>query len=161
MPVTRHPVAVSKDGGPLASLPLDTALVARLRGTYEQVRGHGSRLAEVFYARLFAAAPHLRAMFRNDTEAQSRKLMDSLDAVVRNFEDPRANLANLAAMGRRHAEYGVKPGHYDLVIDLLIESMREVGGAAADPARLDEWRMALRLISNQMIGASGKPAGAP
>lgn len=154
MPVKRHPVAVSREGDALGALPLDTALTARLRETYERVRASDARLAEIFYARLFRAAPQLRGMFGADTAAQARKLTDALDAVVRNLENPRENAAAISAMGARHAGYGVAPQHYDLVIDLLVESMRELLGPTADERRLLEWRMALRLISDQMIGAA-------
>lgn len=113
------------------------------------------RFAEVFYAKLFAAAPRLRGMFPDDLRAQAAKLTASLDAIVRNFEDPGANRLALSDLGGRHAGYGVRPEHYALVIDLLIESMREVGGITIQESGLGEWRSALRLISDQMIAAGG------
>lgn len=157
MAVRRHPMAVQTTSDALDRVPLDTALVARLRASYDVVRGHELRLAETFYARLFALAPHLRPMFPNDLRAQAEKLTAALDVVVRNFEDPAANAAVLASLGRRHAGYGVKPEHYTLVVDLLVESMRELGGAAMDEARLQEWHRALQLISQQMIVATRAP----
>jgi methyl-accepting chemotaxis protein/nitric oxide dioxygenase len=141
----------------LDRVPLDTGLVARLRASYELVRGHELRLAETFYIKLFALAPHLRRMFPADLRGQAEKLTAALDMVVRNFEDPAANAAALAALGRRHAGYGVKAEHYTLVVDLLVESMRELGGAAIDEARIEEWHAALRLISQQMIAATRAP----
>ncbi|QOI99243.1 MAG: hypothetical protein HRU70_01555 [Phycisphaeraceae bacterium] len=162
MPVKRHPVAVSERRDPLALLPIDTALIARLRNTYERVRARDLRLAEIFYTRLFAAAPSLRPMFRGEPEAQARKLMAALDTVVRNLEHPAENAAMLAEMGRRHAHYGAKPEHYGLVIDLLVDSMREILNTGANLAAsedgpegaLGEWRLALRLISDQMIASA-------
>lgn len=154
MPLKRHPVAASMSIDPLARVPLDTALIGRLRATYERVRCEAIRLASIFYERLFDAAPHLRSMFRGDIESQRQKLVQALDAVVLNFEKPTENTAMLVALGQRHAQYGAKPEHYDLVVDLLIESMREVLGADTNDKALDEWRMALRLISNQMIAAA-------
>lgn len=159
MPVKRHPVAVSENRDPLARLPLDTALVARLRATYRRVRERDLRLAEIFYARLFAAAPQLRPLFRGDAESQAQKLMSALDAVVRNLEHPAGNAVMLAELGRRHAQYGAKPEHYAVVTDLIIESMHELLGAELDRPALEEWRLALRLISDQMIaGAEGVSA---
>ncbi len=158
MPVKRHPVAVSALGDPLARLPVDTALVSRLRVTYERVRTRDQRLAEIFYIKLFTAAPHLRPLFRSEPKAQAEKLMMALDAVVRNLEQPSENASMLAEMGRRHAEYGAKSEHYTLVIELLVDSMQELLGPDIDRPALDEWRLALRLISNQMIaGAEDTP----
>lgn len=156
MAVKRHPVAVDITGDALARVPLDTALVSRLRATYDAVRVQELRLAETFYTRLFAIAPHLRGMFPSDIRGQAAKLTAALDAVVHNFEDPAANVAALSQLGRRHAGYGVKPEHYAIVVDLLIASMREVGGDALDESRLQEWRWALRLISQQMLAAGDR-----
>lgn len=156
MPVRRHPVAVSPIRDPLAQLPLDMELVKRLKATYAMVRERDTMLAEIFYARLFAAAPHLRPLFRSEPAVQAWKLMEALDAVVRNLESPSENAAAIAALGRRHAGYGARPEHYELVGDLLVESMREALGRKAEDAALGEWRMALRLISDQMILAAGR-----
>ncbi len=161
MPMHRHPIALSKVTDPLALVPLDLALVRRLRASYERVRAHDLRFAESFYAKLFAAAPHLRAMFSADLVSQAKKLTGALNAVVDNFENPSANAAMLADLGRRHAAYGAKPEHYDLVVRLVVESMQEILGSSADRHDLEEWRMALQLISNHMIVAANRasPAG--
>lgn len=156
MPVRRHPVAVPTRGAPMHAFPLDRELIARLKSTYERVREPEGVLAATFYAKLFDAAPHLRPLFRDDAASQARKLTAALDAVVRNLERPADNAVLLADLGRRHAQYGAKPEHYDLVIELLIQSMRKLLGDA-DPRGLDDWRMALRLISAQMIQAANEP----
>lgn len=155
MPVRRHPIAATDRAGRMAHVPLDAALIARLRMSYERIRASDTRLADIFYERLFAAAPQLRPMFRSDPGAQAKKLMASLDAIVRNLEAPGENAAMLAELGRRHSAYGAAPAHYDLVIDLLVSSIGEVLGPQADARSLDEWRTALRLVSDQMIAASG------
>ncbi|QYK49433.1 MAG: hypothetical protein KF838_06170 [Phycisphaeraceae bacterium] len=161
MPVRRHPVASSTSHAPLSRMPLDLGLADRLKSTYACVRAHDLRLARTFYNKLFAAAPDLLAMFRSDPESQARKLMAALDAVVRNLEHPQENAAMLADLGRRHVRYCAKPEHYDLVIDLLIESMQEVLAEPDDAQPILEWRMALRLVAQQMIAASETPNPSP
>jgi len=153
MPMRRHPVAASGPPDHLAAIPIDHALIARLEASFTLLRQQSAHLGEVFYAKLFAAAPHLRPLFRSTPQEQAAKLVASLDTIVRNLAAPEANAAMLSALGRRHAGYGAKPEHYDLVVDLLLESMREVLGARADEQAQDEWRTALRLVSKQMIEA--------
>jgi hemoglobin-like flavoprotein len=159
MPLKRHPVAVSNTAGALARLPLDSALVAELRATYEQVRAHDSRLAEIFYAKLFAAAPQVRAMFRSDPAMQAAKLMAALDIVVRNLDAGDANVALLAQLGRRHAAYGARPEHYPLVTGLLIESMHELLGSRFSTEHREQWTLALTLITRQMLAAAEPGSG--
>jgi hemoglobin-like flavoprotein len=118
------------------------------------VRSQDQRLAQIFYTKLFAAAPHLRSLFRSEPEAQARKLMSALDAVVQNFERPTENAAMLAELGKRHVQYGAQPEHYVLVVELLVDSMQEVLKTTKDSEAIVEWQMALWLIANQMIAAS-------
>lgn len=151
MTLRRHPVAVSVRPTDFSRLPIDRELAARLEATYRKVREREQRLAEVFYEKLFTAAPQLRAMFRSDASSQAQKLMASLDAVVQNLSDPESNAGMLMELGNRHAGYGAKPEHYALVTQLLVESMREVLGDAADARSLEEWRTAFTLISRRMM----------
>lgn len=160
MPVRRHPVALppkpGAEPGPLASVPLDVALVASLRASYRLVREHDLRLAEIFYARLFAAAPHLRPLFRDDPAQQAAKLMAALDLVVKNLDAGDANAGLLADLGRRHAGYGARPEHYPLVAELLVESMQALLGPRFLPVHREQWRLALSLVCRRMIaGAEG------
>lgn len=154
MPIRRHPVAVCSIAASLSALPVDAALVVRLRTVFDRLRAHELRLGEIFYARLFQSAPHLKSLFHNSPAVQAQKLMQSLDTVVQNFENAEWNAALLDELGRRHASYGVKSDHYDLVIDLLIEAMQQLLGPDIDRLHLDEWRLALRLISDQMIAGA-------
>lgn len=155
MPVRRHPVANSLAATPLDRLPVDESLVDRLKATYSRVRVHDQEFARSFYAKLFAAAPQLRAMFRSDPSSQALKLTAALDSVVQNLERPRENAAMLAGLGCRHAQYGARPEHYELVVALLVESMQEILHTSSDDPSIVEWRMALRLIADKMIAASG------
>lgn len=158
MPVRRHPVANSVASEPLAGVPIDRALASRLRDSYARIRKTDLRFAEIFYAKLFAKAPDLAPLFRSEPRAQCEKLMASLDAIVRNLEAPLENAAMLAALGKRHVNYGAKPEHYTVVVNLLIESMQDLLGVDADDQSLEEWRLALRLVSDLMIAAGNRPA---
>ncbi|MCW5756511.1 MAG: hypothetical protein KIT54_04665 [Phycisphaeraceae bacterium] len=153
MPVHRHPASASKVGEPITRIPVDAGVIERLRSSYRLVRRQDLEFARVFYAKLFEAAPGVRAMFPQDLELQSRKLTMALDTIVANLENPEANSHLLAQMGKRHAGYGARPEHYHLVIETMVAAMRAVLGAQADERVLDEWRMALRLIGKQMIDA--------
>lgn len=153
MPVHRHPASASKVGEPITRIPVDAGVLNRLRASYRQVRQQELAFARAFYDKLFTAAPSVRAMFPQDLELQARKLTMALDTIVANLENPEANSQLLADMGKRHAGYGAKPEHYQLVIETMVTSMRDVLADEADERVIDEWRMALRLIGKQMIDA--------
>lgn len=154
MPLRRHPVAVGPQHGALRSVPIDRALIDRLKASYALVQAQDLRLAQLFYERLFAAAPGVRHMFREDPGVQARKLTDALDVIVRNLEFPAQNASLLSDLGRRHARYGATPEHYALVVELLTSCMQEVLADRATPGVINEWRLALHLVAAQMIAAA-------
>ncbi|MCA9300010.1 MAG: hypothetical protein KDA28_13145 [Phycisphaerales bacterium] len=154
MSVRRHPIAFIPGDASRAPIPIDLALVERLRTSFAMLRERGHVLGTTFYARLFDSNPELRPLFTSDLEAQARKLVDALEAVVRNLEAPEANQAMLADLGRRHVAYGARPEHYEVVARLLVESMAEVLGSDIDARTLDEWRQAIDLVSRQMIAGA-------
>jgi len=170
VPVRRHPLAPVTLNDPCAEVPLDRALIARLTATYEVARARDLRLAEIFYAKLFAIAPQLQPLFHEEPHAQAAKLMATLDVIVRNLERPAQSALVLERLGTRHRLYGARPEHYDLVIDLLIDAMRDVIGSESVPGagdtedNLQEWRVALRYAGDRMIESSeapGRPGADP
>ncbi len=169
MSVRKHPLeppeaSVDRDADSAASrpAPVDHDLVARLRASYTLIRAQDLRFAELFYAKLFAAAPDLRELFHSHPKAQAAKLTATLDAIVLNLEAPEFSRTMLANLGRRHAIYGAKPEHFAIVIDLMIASMRELLRVetpddqrhSALESDLEQWRIALLYASQQMIAAA-------
>lgn len=159
MSIRRHPIAAGQTTASLSRVPLDADLVRRLRAVFERVQRHELHLGEVFYSRLFTAAPHLRPLFRGPTSQQAEKLIATLKTVVENLEHPDENAALLADLGRLHASLGVKPEHYELVIDVMIASMEQLLGPHADRRDLEDWQRTLQLISHRMITAGVKSQG--
>ena len=53
-----------------------------VRASFAQVKALGDQAAALFYERLFALDPTLRALFKGDLAAQRRKLLAALAMVV-------------------------------------------------------------------------------
>src|SRR5215467_2286130 len=84
-----------------------------VRQTFPLLRDYEVSLALLFYGKLFELDPGARKLFHSDLAVQSQKLLDMLSSVVDsldNFEDLRPQLAEL---GRKHADYGVRPKQYE------------------------------------------------
>ena len=85
------------------------------------------------WASVSAIAPHLRPMFRGNMETQGRRLMERIGAPVAKLDRPAALAHVLDALGRRHASYGVHPGHYVLVGGALLGTLADgLGEACTD-----------------------------
>ena len=154
-PVSLHPLFKDGSRGGLTSLVVDQHLIDRLSASFESLRPAADDFAAAFYRRLFLKKPELKAMFQSPMDIQRRKLIASLETIVQFLADPASQRAYLRELGRRHAGYGARPEHYDLVVDTLMEAMDEVTGGLIDPVVRKEWRDVLHLVSEWMIdGAS-------
>jgi methyl-accepting chemotaxis protein len=104
-----------------------------------------------FYDRLFRDYPQVRPMFPAVMDTQRERLLKAIIALVTHYDQPEQLMPALAAMGRRHADYGVRPEHYDAVGATLLGSLHRFHGAAwtADVARA--WERAYTFAAGTMM----------
>lgn len=124
--------------------------IDRLRTSFAEVSAHPRALAARFYQELFAAAPHLRAIFPADLTSLQGHFEAALALVVRNLQDMSALQESLRDLGAQHVHWGAKPQDYFLVRDALVRAIR-----AASPSWDDEiegdWRRAITAIAVPML----------
>ena len=117
-----------------------------LRTSFELVITRQPDLTHVFYEELFARHPEARPLFsRNPMEVQERMLAETLVAALDHLEDGEWLRSNLAALGARHAGYGVTPAMYGWVADALLATLGQVAG--------DQWTDAYRTAWTEVLGA--------
>ncbi len=131
-----------------------------IRKSFAIVEEHRGIAALVFYRRLFALEPALRPLFKTDIEEQARKLMEMLAALIAMLERPALLTAELREMGARHATYGVKDRHYQIVGTALMEMLAEICGPAFTPAVREAWAALYDSVQSAMR-AGASEAGIP
>jgi len=127
-----------------------------VRQSYESIGDLAVSMSLLFYGRLFEIDPSARSLFHGDLAQQARKLTDTLSAIVESLDQFEIMAPRLAALGRQHAGYGVRPHHYDTVTTAIVWALGQAIGADFDLATREAWRAALTAISNVM-----RDAGAP
>lgn len=128
--------------------------VRLVRESWALVRENGFDLSHEFYEHLFRNAPQSRALFAGTSmNAQGRKLVEMLAAIVLVLDDPAALDALIAPMGKRHAEYGVKLRDYPAVGDALMHALQHQLGPALTPKARLAWAEAYDTVSTIMIKA--------
>ncbi len=120
--------------------------------TAQALLGVQSRFADVFYRRLFEAAPPARAMFGDDIEAQKKMLAQALHLAVYGLSRYEQVAPGLLDLGRRHTGYGVTAAHYEVFLDIFVASAHEVLGARFTPEIEQAWLAVLRRITDAMQG---------
>lgn len=114
-------------------------------------------VGRVFYDRLFAIAPDTRALFKDDIDGQSRKLIDTLSMAIGSVENPAALTAMLQTLAARHQRYGVKEEHYAKVGEALVYTLETAFGKDLTPQLRAAWVELYGAVSSIMMA---KPASA-
>ena len=133
--------------------------LALVQSTFTEVKERSADVSPAFYRRLCAAAPELRDLFPADMEAQHRKFMDELTAIVEAVTDLDRMLDRTMPLGRRHLEYGARPSHYRLVGDALLATFADELGERWTPEAAAAWTLAYRLVAETMLQGASSPAG--
>jgi hemoglobin-like flavoprotein len=130
--------------------PTDIALV---RAGFARIAPESARIGLAFYDRLFALDISLRTLFPSDLRPQAGHLMAALAMVVRSLDDLGPVLAQVQALGRRHAAFGVEPRDFGVVgVALLATLEAELGEAFTGDARA-AWSSAYGTLADAMIAA--------
>ena len=126
-----------------------------IRTSWASVEPIADVAATLFYDRLFDQDPAVRRLFRRtDMAAQKQNLMQTLTVVVKGIDRLEALVPAVQALGRRHAGYGVRPEHYDLVGTALLWTLEQGLGDAFTPEVRDAWADAYGIRASVMIEAA-------
>jgi len=124
-----------------------------VRLSFVQVMDRKQDVGRIFYDRLFAIAPDLRPLFKNDIDQQAQKLMDMLALAIGHLKNPTGLSVMLEGLGRRHVGYGVQDQHYAIVGEALIWSLQKALGADFTPPLRDAWIALYTVAANTMKSA--------
>lgn len=133
-----------------------------IEATLPVVGQHIGEISELFYRKLFNAAPSLKQDLFNQTNQRNREQQKALAGAVAAFatmlitKDAPPIDAVMARIAAKHASLGVTPVQYDVVRTQLFEAIAEVlGDAVTDEvaAAWDEvyWLMAKSLMKQEAI----------
>jgi nitric oxide dioxygenase len=125
--------------------------VKLVQQSFAKVAPISEQAAMLFYDRLFAVAPGVKAMFPADMTEQRRKLMATLAAVVNGLTNLEAVLPAASALAKRHVSYGAKPEHYPVVGGALLWTLEKGLGDAWTPETEAAWTAAYATLSGYMI----------
>ena len=123
-----------------------------LETSFDLVAPRGDELMDVFYARLFAAAPADRPLFAGtDLRRQKGMLLGALVLLRKSLRDLDAIVPKLRELGARYVAYGARPEHYPVVGEVLVASMAEVAGPAWSSRYAQAWAAAYGIVAGAMI----------
>ena len=134
---------------------MTAAQIKLVKKTWRDLRGiNPATVADLFYSKLFADKPALRKMFPANMEQQYRKLIDMLNSIVMRLDKPGELTEDIAAMARRHVDYGVKPAHYKLAGSALLWTLQKALGDDWNGEVENAWAACYKMLADTMISAT-------
>jgi methyl-accepting chemotaxis protein len=123
-----------------------------LETSFDLVASHGDELMDLFYRRLFEAAPAVIPLFAaTDLRRQKTMLLGTLVLLRKSLRHLDAIVPKLRELGARHVAYGAKPEHYPVVGEVLIGAMATIAGPPWQAEHERAWRRALAIVSGAML----------
>lgn len=113
-----------------------------------------ARFAGLFYSRLFALDPSVRALFKTGLEEQGRKVMAMITLAVSSLTRLDTIVAAVQDLGRRHAGYGVEDRHYTVVGAALVWTLEQELNHHFTAEVEQAWRAAYQVLSTTMKQAA-------
>lgn len=128
--------------------------IAHVRTSWKKVEAIAPTAAALFYDNLFAAQPSLRSLFKTDMQMQGARLMTMIGAAVARLDDLPTLVPVLQQLGVRHAGYGVRDEHYDVVGAALLKTLSQGLGDDFTPAVREAWTGVYGLVAATMMAAA-------
>ena len=110
-------------------------------------------VGDVFYTHLFQDYPQLKALFTTSREIQSVKLVNMLHIIVSRIDSMDELKPEIEALGIRHIRYGVKPMHYEAVVNALLWTLQTGIGAEWNEEVKDAWQTCYNEVATIMMQA--------
>ncbi len=123
--------------------------------TWRHVMPIADTAASLFYQRLFEVDPKTRDLFEGvDLAGQGMKLTQAINMVVVALDRLDDLSPVVAALGRRHADYGVTDAHYDTVGAALIWTLEKGLGELWSEDAKAAWLAAYTVLADIMKSAA-------
>jgi hemoglobin-like flavoprotein len=130
---------------------MNSQQILLVRSSWPSVAANADALTTRFYSRLFEIDDGAARLFAGvDMTAQRAKLAQALAVVVKALDDPDRLLPPIAALGKRHAHYGVEFHHFDSVGEALLGALGDsIGDEFTSDVRA-AWADAYAFVASVM-----------
>ncbi|MFN2746846.1 MULTISPECIES: NO-inducible flavohemoprotein [Bacillus] len=125
-----------------------------VKSTAPVLKEKGTEITSCFYKRMFNAHPELKNIFnmsRQQTGGQPKALAYTVLQAAENIDRLEALLPVVKQIGHKHKSLDVKPEHYPIVGQHLLEAIEIVLGDAATEEILQAWAEAYEEIARVFI----------
>lgn len=134
---------------------LDSKTIEIVKSTVPVLEKEGNRITSRFYQLLFQKYPELLNLFNHANQKKGRQqaaLANAVYAAAAHIDQLENILPAVRQIAHKHRSLGVKPEHYPLVGETLLEAIGEVLELDEQDDILLAWANAYQVIANALIG---------
>ncbi len=132
-------------------MPLTQDDVRIVKESLPTIRNHLQPASTVFYENLFAIAPDLRPMFREDLAGQGMKFFSTLNTIFDMLTEPEVARSEMEDLAGSHTALGVKAEHFAPMRDALDKTLTDTLGPDFTPEIREAWMKAYDSVAADMI----------
>ena len=122
-----------------------------VKNSFHALAPQRRRLADIFFAELFAREPSLRALFTGDLGRHGNALFQGLAAIVGALPRLHPIAPALEWLALRNARRGLGELHYETIAEALLATLAAALGEAFTPELRDAWTAAQRKVARLML----------
>lgn len=133
---------------------LDQKTIDIVKSTVPVLKEHGLEITKTFYKILFENHPEVMPLFNMDKQSNGKQpeaLAMVVLAAAQNIDNLEVLLPAVKKIGEVHCKAGVKPEHYPVVGENLLNAIKIVLGDAATDEIIDAWAKAYVVIADVFI----------
>jgi len=132
-------------------MSLSPSTIETIKATIPVLKEHADAISTTMYDILFYKYPETQRLFKSSPDSQPKILAAAVTAYAMNIDNLDALSGAVAKMSAAHVRTNIKPEHYPMVGESLINSMKAVLGDAATPQITDAWTEAYFFLSDILI----------
>lgn len=133
---------------------LDQKTIDIVKSTVPVLQEKGVEITTHFYKIMFENNPEVKALFdmsRQESGTQPTALAMTVLAAAQNIDHLETLLPAVQKIGARHVELNVKPEHYPIVGQNLLQAFQDVLGEDATEEVVEAWGKAYEVIADIFI----------
>ena len=132
-------------------MSLSPSTIATIKATIPVFKKHADAISITMYDILFYKYPETVKLFKSSPDDQPKILASAVSVYAMNIDNLDALSSTITKMSAAHVRTNIKPKHYPMVGEALINSMKAVLGDAATPQVTKAWTEAYFFLSDILI----------
>ncbi|CAA6828572.1 MAG: Flavohemoprotein (Hemoglobin-like protein) (Flavohemoglobin) (Nitric oxide dioxygenase) (EC [uncultured Sulfurovum sp.] len=124
---------------------------AIIKSTAPVLKEHGESITTEMYKVLFSKYPQTQELFKDATADQHKKLANAVYAYAANIDKLENLSKGIEKMATVHVKTNVRPEHYPMVGDALLQAIKIVLGEGATEEVMSAWEEAYGFLAEVLI----------